>query len=235
MPDSLMPDSSPCSSRALDCNISGPAGSLEATLQTPATASAADPVAVVAHPHPLHGGTMDNTVVLQTAGVLVASGIATLRFNFRGVGQSDGTHDGGLGEVHDLEAALGWLVQRFPNRPLWLAGYSFGAATILRLEATTTAQALLLLAPPLSVYDFSKAPMLISSADASQVGPRVAMVYGELDEFTALPHRIQWQAWEPVVALQIPGVGHDLGGSSSAVQSQGLHSALRQAVNALLD
>jgi uncharacterized protein len=112
--------------------IRGPAGQLEAMLWTE---EKADPplVAVVCHPHPLFGGTMHNKVVYQTAKALHRSGLPVLRFNFRGAGLSEGGHDTGRGEQDDVRAALNYLSEQFPAKPILLAGFSFGAWVGLRV------------------------------------------------------------------------------------------------------
>ena len=111
--------------------IAGPAGRLEALLWT---VPVADPplVAVVCHPHPLFGGTMHNKVVYQAAKAMHLRDIPVLRFNFRGAGQSEGEHDRGAGEAGDVRAALDYLSGEFPQRPILLAGFSFGSLVGLR-------------------------------------------------------------------------------------------------------
>lgn len=112
--------------------LQGPAGRLEALLWT---ASITDPnfVALVCHPHPLHGGTMHNKVVYQAAKALHRRGAAVLRFNFRGAGLSEGEHDRGQGEQRDVRAALDYLAAEFPDKPILLAGFSFGSWVGLRV------------------------------------------------------------------------------------------------------
>lgn len=112
--------------------LEGPAGRLEATLWT---ASGVEPdfVALVCHPHPLYGGTMHNKVVFQTAKALHQRGAAVLRFNFRGVERSEGTHDRGIGEQADVSAALDYLSAEFSGKPIILAGFSFGSWVGLRV------------------------------------------------------------------------------------------------------
>jgi len=107
-------------------------GQLEAILKEPESPVAA---AVVCHPHPLGGGTMNNNVVYRAAKALNEAGLAVLRFNFRGVGASTGRHDGGAGEEEDALAALDLLAQRYPDLPLWMAGFSFGARVGLTVGA----------------------------------------------------------------------------------------------------
>ena len=89
--------------------------------------------AVVCHPHPLHGGTMHNHVTYRLAQTFRDNGVSCVRFNFRGVGRSTGTHDQGAGEIDDARAALDWLAKEEPLVPLWLGGFSFGARTSLQL------------------------------------------------------------------------------------------------------
>lgn len=112
--------------------LRGPAGALEALLDTPGTHGAPLPGAVVAHPHPLRGGTMHNTNVFRTAKALAAVGFEVLRFNFRGVGSSAGKHDEGPGERDDVRAALDALDARGCS-PLVGVGYSFGGAQMLQV------------------------------------------------------------------------------------------------------
>jgi uncharacterized protein len=116
--------------------LDGPAGRLEALLWTPASAGLPPLAAVVCHPHPLYGGTMHNKVVYQASRTLHDFGLAVLRFNFRGVGLSQGTHDRGRGEADDVRAALNFLAAQFPGAPLLAAGFSFGAWVGLRAGCT---------------------------------------------------------------------------------------------------
>ena len=128
---------------------------LEAQLDVAkAPRSANTPVAVVCHPHSLHGGTLNNKVAHMVAKSFVESAVETLRFNFRGVGESSGVFDQGIGEVDDLQAAVSWLRTRHPAAPLWLAGFSFGAFVALSGQAQMKAARLLLVAPPVAMFDF---------------------------------------------------------------------------------
>jgi alpha/beta superfamily hydrolase len=108
-------------------------GKLEALLREPEGPAVA--VAVVCHPHPRGGGTMNNNVVYRAAKALVEGGVAALRFNFRGVGASTGTYAEGVGEEDDVAAAADWLRARYPSQPLWIAGFSFGARVGLTVGA----------------------------------------------------------------------------------------------------
>jgi len=132
--------------------VHGPGGpALEARLG-PVTAPTGG--FVVCHPHPLYGGDMDNPVVIRAAEVARAAGYATLRFNFRGVGASDGVHDKGRGEQDDVTAAMAELASRLRvGRPVGVIGYSFGAFAAARAARPGDA-ALGLIAPPIGMYDF---------------------------------------------------------------------------------
>jgi alpha/beta superfamily hydrolase len=112
--------------------LAGPQGRLEALLWT---SPVAEPplAAVVCHPHPLFGGTMHNKVVYQAAKAMHQFGVPVLRFNFRGVGLSEGVHDKGRGEQDDVRAALEYLAEEFPGRPILVAGFSFGSWVGLRV------------------------------------------------------------------------------------------------------
>ena len=112
--------------------IEGPAGRLEALLEEPEESGPIE-ACLVCHPHPLYGGTMHNKVVYRIARGLRRSGSVVLRFNFRGVNLSAGTHDNGNGEVEDARTALEFLRERYPDLPYSLAGFSFGSRVILRL------------------------------------------------------------------------------------------------------
>ncbi|MEZ6014423.1 MAG: alpha/beta fold hydrolase [Planctomycetota bacterium] len=136
--------------------IQGPVGRLEAVLWEPEQGAAPRAVAVVAHPHPLHGGTMDNNVVHRTARGLHDAGLAVVRFNFRGTGASEGTHDGNGAEEEDLRAVLTWLAARFPGVEVWAGGFSFGSRTVAGLAPKEPRVArVLLVALPVLAYECS--------------------------------------------------------------------------------
>lgn len=136
--------------------LPGPAGMLEAVLTYSALPDADSPIAVACHPHPLYGGTLSNKVVHMVSKAFGELGAATLRFNFRGVGLSDGQFDHGVGEVQDMLAAVGWLRERFAHSPLWLAGFSFGAFVAWSGHRQAGAQRLLLVAPPVRMFEFTR-------------------------------------------------------------------------------
>jgi alpha/beta superfamily hydrolase len=155
-------------------DLAGSAGRLEAVLMQPDGPVAA--AAVVCHAHPLHGGMMHFKPVFRAAKALREAGLAALRFNFRGVGRSEGGHDGGRGEQDDARAALDEMQRRYPGAPLVLGGFSFGSTVALRVAAVEPrVKAVLAMGYPLRRTE-DAAPL------ASVRQPRL-FVQGALDEF----------------------------------------------------
>ena len=171
-------------------DLKGPAGRLEALLDEPSTAPRA--AVVFAHPLPTHGGTMHTKAVYQGTKGLVRAGCAVLRFNFRGVGQSDGTFDAGAGEKGDFTAALDYMSAKYPDLPLWAAGFSFGSWIALETGAADArVSALIGIAPPVTKegYDFantrvSTKPKFFVQGESDEICPIQDMwkFYGELPE-----------------------------------------------------
>ena len=118
--------------------LEGPTGQLEALYESPDETVCPERAVVVCHPHPLYGGTMHSKVVYRLAKGLQKANSAVLRFNFRGVGRSSGTYDGGVGEQDDLRAALECLARHHPGLPLEVAGFSFGARVALGVSCRDT-------------------------------------------------------------------------------------------------
>jgi uncharacterized protein len=160
--------------------LAGPAGRLEATLWTSALAEPPF-VAVVCHPHPLYGGTMHNKVVFQTAKALHERGASVLRFNFRGVEKSEGSHDNGLGEQDDVRAALDYLAAEFPGRPILVAGFSFGSRVGLMVGCgDSRVDRLIGLGLPVDNVDMAflrgcAKPKLVIQGGSDQFGSRAAL------------------------------------------------------------
>jgi len=180
--------------------IRGPAGVLEAIAHE--AEGAAQPLyGIVCHPHPLFGGTMDNKVVYTVARALQTSGVAALRFNFRGVGASAGAYDEGAGETQDAAAVADFGAARWPNRRLILAGFSFGAFVALRLALARDAARLITVAPPVGRFDFSElhappCPWLVVQGDADDVVDPNAVIAWVRRQHPAPELRV------------VPGVGH---------------------------
>jgi alpha/beta superfamily hydrolase len=156
--------------------LAGPAGRIEAALDVPGADVPARPLlAIVCHPLPTEGGTMHNKVVTMTARALRECGATTLRFNFRGAGQSEGRFDDGEGELADLRAVAAWARAEHPDMVLWLAGFSFGAWVSLRLANELRAAALVSIAPPVgrswefSGIDLPSVPWLVIQGDADEI------------------------------------------------------------------
>lgn len=135
--------------------LRGAAGVIEAVVDHPEADCARAGVAVICHPHPLHGGTMHNKVVTMIERSLREVGLTTVRFNFRGVGKSEGSHDNGRGETLDLLTVAEWVAQQRPGDVLWLAGFSFGAYVALLGARHLPVKQMISIAPPAGRWDFS--------------------------------------------------------------------------------
>lgn len=137
-----------------DIIFNGPAGRLEGRYHH---AAGNAPLALVLHPHPEHGGTMNNKLTYYMFQAFVQRGFSVLRFNFRGVGNSQGVFDKGEGELSDAASALDWMQEVNPNAPyVWIAGFSFGAWIGMQLlMRRPEAQGFISIAPPANLYDFA--------------------------------------------------------------------------------
>jgi uncharacterized protein len=135
--------------------IPGPEGRIEGRYHH--SDQKAAPIVLVLHPHPLYGGTMNNKIVYRLFHTFAESGFSALRFNFRGVGKSQGRYDNGLGEMADAATALDWLQQQNPDAPTcWIAGFSFGAWISMQLlMRRPELEGFVAVSPPANLYDFS--------------------------------------------------------------------------------
>jgi alpha/beta superfamily hydrolase len=138
-----------------EVNFNGPEGRLEGRYYPSNRPNA--PVALLLHPHPQHGGTMNNKIVYSMYQIFTKHGFSSLRFNFRGVGRSQGQFDNGQGELSDAASALDWMQSQNPNTSsCWIAGFSFGAWVAMQLMMRRPEiQGFISVAPPASMYDFS--------------------------------------------------------------------------------
>ena len=184
--------------------VEGPAGPIECAIDSPSAGAPGSPLrgtAVLCHPHPLHGGTMDNKVVMTLARTFVQLGWRSARFNFRGIGASVGQWDQGRGEVDDALAVVTAL--RLPSLPLVLGGFSFGgyvatqaAARLAAAGDDQRAQRLVLVAPAAGNFTLAAVP-----ADT-------IVVHGEIDEVVPLQAVLDWARPQSLPITLVPGAGH---------------------------
>jgi alpha/beta superfamily hydrolase len=187
--------------------LQGPAGALQCAVDEPA-----DPprgLALVCHPHPLHGGTLDNKVVQTLARAFVHLGLRVVRFNFRGVGGSHGAWDEGRGEIDDALAAVQGF--REPAQPLVLAGFSFGAyvasQVASRLNGADAVGRVVLVGP--AVQSFAVAPVPQDSL----------VIHGEADEVVSLSSVLNWARPHVIPVTVVPGAGHFFHGQLPLLKS----------------
>ncbi|MFO1337993.1 MAG: alpha/beta hydrolase [Burkholderiaceae bacterium] len=190
--------------------VPGPAGAIEVAVDLPADGTAPRGVAVVCHPHPQHGGTMDNKVAQMLARAFVQLGYRAVRFNFRGAGGSEGHWDHGQGEIDDALAVV--AAQRDPALPLALAGFSFGGyvasqAARRLAEAGAPAERLVLVGPATQNFDVAPVP-----ADT-------ILVHGEVDDVVPLQATLDWARPQHLPVTVVPGVGHFFHGQLTLLKS----------------
>jgi len=172
----------PKTPRAERLFIDGPAGRLQAIFELPAEQTPLGSV-VVCHPHPQHGGTMHNKVAHTLARAFVRMGFAALRFNFRGTEESEGVYDAGDGELADALAVIEWMRARFPEKALWVAGFSFGAAIAVKAAVATEVDGLISVAPAISRF--------ASGLDKQPTCPWL-IVQGDQDELVDIDETVTW-------------------------------------------
>jgi alpha/beta superfamily hydrolase len=189
--------------------LPGPAGRLEALLDVPDVEPRA--AVVFAHPLPTRGGTMHTKVVFQCAKALTRIGCVVLRFNFRGVGRSDGTWDDGRGELDDYRAATDFLASKYPDLEMWAAGFSFGSYIAMTCGADDDRMcALIGIAPPVDRYEFASVKL--------SAKPKF-IIHGERDELISLKAVREFYARleEPKELVEIDRAGHLFDGQSQEV------------------
>jgi alpha/beta superfamily hydrolase len=190
--------------------IKGPVGAIETVIEEPVGVFANAPVglALIAHPHPLKGGSLDNKVAWTLARAAVACGLVAVRPNFRGVGSSAGEYDHGIGETEDLLALAAAITAHYGKLPWTLMGFSFGAYVQHRVAQELHAERLIMVGPAVSMYAFEAAriPTTILHGIEDEVIPfQAAREYADL-------HAI------PLIAIE--GAGHFFHGKLRALQSQ---------------
>jgi uncharacterized protein len=197
-------------------SIPGTVGNLEGITQLPDVAPRA--IAVVAHPLPIMGGTMDNKVVTTLAKAFVELGYATLRFNFRGVGESGGTFDEGKGEVEDVLAVVRHARQEFGDLPLILSGFSFGGYVQACAAQQLHPQQLVLIAPAVGRFAMPDVPA------------NTLLVHGDMDEVVELHELLQWARPQHLPVIVLAGAGHFFHGRLTQLKQIVLHELNGQRV-----
>jgi uncharacterized protein len=182
--------------------VAGPAGGLECTVDRPAPGVANNGrLALLCHPHPLHGGTMDNKVVQTLARAVVQLGYTAVRFNFRGVGASQGRWDEGRGEIDDAQAVLTALRQ--PPQAVLLGGFSFGGFVATHLAARLAEQG-----PAQAAQDLVLVSPAVVSFVAAPVPPHTLVVQGEADDVVPMQAVLDWARPQNLPVTVLPGAGH---------------------------
>lgn len=181
--------------------IGGPAGKLEIAFHFPLNWQQIPLIGLVCHPHPLYEGTMNNKVVTTTVRAFNQMNIAALRFNFRGVGQSQGSYGNTIGETEDLQAILAWLKQQKPNFNFWLAGFSFGSFIAAKVAWNSEIKQLVTIAPPVNHFDFNR----IQKPECPWL-----VIQGSQDEVVSATEVFQWLMHYPknIKTRVIEGASH---------------------------
>jgi alpha/beta superfamily hydrolase len=181
--------------------IPGGAGLIEGMIDFPADGAAPRGIALVAHPHPLFGGTMDNKVAVTLMRTFVGLGYVVARINFRGVGASEGVHDHGIGETDDMGLLYQYMTQRYPGLPVALTGFSFGTFVQSQLAqrlaaAGTPAERLVLVGAAAGKWKMADIPA------------NTILIHGENDDTIPLQAVLDWVRPQDIPVLVIPGADH---------------------------
>lgn len=177
--------------------IQGPVGQLEAKAAEGKNRPTRAKVSVViCHPHPVYGGTMENKVVTTLFRAFRELGAYVVRFNYRGVGQSDGQYSAGIGETDDLKAICAWIKKERPTDELWLAGFSFGSYIVARAANEVNSAQLLTIAPAVEHFDFDnieypKCPWFIIQGTVDEIVPP-ELVFAWVDKQQNPPHLLRY-------------------------------------------
>lgn len=197
--------------------IGGEAGDIELLIDAPK--EAVQGIAVVGHPHPMQGGTADHKVPHQLARELTIHGFLAVRPNFRGVGGTQGAHDAGVGETNDMLAVVGHLREQYPDLPLALAGFSFGAfvaalASVQLVERGITIDHLILTGMPSGPVANHR------TYDTPPVQANALVVHGEKDERVALSAIFEWARPQQLPVVVVPGADHFFTGKLPILRRQ---------------
>lgn len=197
-------------------SITGPAGTLEVVVHMPDVAPRA--IAVIAHPLPTMGGTMENKIVTTLAKTFAELGFAALRFNFRGVGASSGEFDDGIGEVEDALTVTRYALSEYGDLPLILSGFSFGGYVQARVAQQLPPHQLVLIAPAVTRYPMPSVPH------------NTLLVHGELDEVVSLADVMQWARPQRLPIVVLPGAVHFFHGRLEQLKEIVRHNFMGQAL-----
>lgn len=205
--------------------IPGSVGSLESVLNKgndEAPLSHLNGLAIICHPHPQHGGTMDNKVVTTLMRTYRDLGLHVLRFNFRGVGQSEGLFDNAVGELDDLLAVITWVKNNLPQSPILIAGFSFGSSIAARASYSVEGLVhLTLAAPPVERYEYDQNKMFNAP---------VCVIQSDQDELVYAQGVYEWvsQLRGSVELIRYPEAGHFFHGYLPALKAELTNVLLRQ-------
>ena len=197
-------------------SIPGPAGKLEVVVHIPDVAPRA--IAVIAHPLPTMGGTMENKIVTTLAKTFAELGFTALRFNFRGVGASSGEFDDGNGEVEDALTVTRYALSEYGDLPLILSGFSFGGYVQARAAQQLPPRQLVLIAPAVTRYPMPPVPL------------NTLLVHGELDEVVSLADVMQWARPQRLPIVVLPGAVHFFHGRLEQLKEIVRHNFMGQAL-----
>jgi len=190
--------------------IAGPSGDLECLLSIPKN-NHRKTIAIICHPHPLHGGSMRNKVIHTLDKALGQLGLVTIRFNFRGVGKSAGLYDEAKGEVDDLKAVIDWAQNEMPEQELCLAGFSFGAYIAMKASLDVSCKQLITVAPPVNIFDFT--PLQAPTCPW-------LLIQGMQDEIVDANEVMEWASqFSKVSIVREPDSGHFFHGKLNTLQS----------------
>ncbi|MFP6808828.1 MAG: alpha/beta fold hydrolase [Pseudomonadales bacterium] len=192
--------------------IPGSSGSLEAILDLP---EGTQRCAVICHPHPLYGGNLHDNLVSILSGACLSMGIGTLRFNFRGVGQSEGSHDKGAGEVNDIVSVVEWLRVEKGITSIILGGYSFGAVVALKAIGQVSPEQIILVAPPVGMMDTSVEPGGTLGGE-EQPDAQMLVILGDRDDI--VEHNSTLSFFTDAKVHSIKGADHFFASASAEIQ-----------------
>jgi uncharacterized protein len=174
--------------------LDGPVGKLEVVINPPDGTPRG--IALIAHPHPLYGGTLDNKVTQTLAGTFAELDCVALRMNFRGVGASEGTHDEGRGETEDMLFLADYAKREFGDLPIFLAGFSFGGFVQTKVATDLAIRQMVLIAPAAGRFD------------VAEVKPDTLIIHGEVDDTVPLKAVLDWARPQNLPIVVIPGADH---------------------------